>query len=286
MKEPLRRLGFDGEFRLWSRPAASAFTLIELLVVIAIIAILAALLLPSLSKAKAQALRIQCVNNQKQLVLTWALYAGDNREVLVPNGGGQPRPAGAYLWVLGDNHMYTPAFIDPQYLLNPNYALFAPYLRTAQIYKCPADHSTLLVGGKQLPKIRSYALNCYVGTPAGTLREPFQPNPGYKYYIKSSMIAADMPALRFVFADVNPANLCTPAFGVDMAQDIFFHYPSTLHLDSGILAYGDNHVESHKWVDPRTRKTVPNGQVIHHTDSSPNNQDLKWLRFRTTTKGS
>src|SRR5215470_73123 len=115
--------------------AFDAFTLVELLVVIAVIAILAALLLPSLAKAKAQALRIQCVNNEKQLLLTWGLYSTDNRELLVPNGGGQPRASGPYLWVLGDNHRFQPAFTDPAYLLNPNYALFAPYLRSAQIYK-------------------------------------------------------------------------------------------------------------------------------------------------------
>ena len=67
----------SGERNNWC--SLDGFTLIELLVVIPIIAVLAALLLllPALGRVKVKAQAVQCMNNNRQLVLAWQQYAKD-----------------------------------------------------------------------------------------------------------------------------------------------------------------------------------------------------------------
>src|SRR6266478_6653425 len=70
-----------------NRTGGRGFTLIEVLVVIAVIAILASLLLTALSAAKSNAQAIICLNNSKQLIVAWALYAAEYNEVFANNHG-------------------------------------------------------------------------------------------------------------------------------------------------------------------------------------------------------
>jgi prepilin-type processing-associated H-X9-DG protein/prepilin-type N-terminal cleavage/methylation domain-containing protein len=60
-------------------PGPRAFTLAELLVVIGVIALVAALLLPTLSRARAQGQNASCMNHLRQMGLALQMYVSDHQ---------------------------------------------------------------------------------------------------------------------------------------------------------------------------------------------------------------
>ena len=119
------------------RPSRRGFTLIELLVVIAILAILAGMLLPALGKAKAQALKSNCLSNIRQFALAVRMYADDNREKILPVMEGFSAAPGTHAtfwpWDIQTNQtgkierygsnkqmVYCPSFIKQRDAKDPN----------------------------------------------------------------------------------------------------------------------------------------------------------------------
>ncbi|MBI5386907.1 MAG: prepilin-type N-terminal cleavage/methylation domain-containing protein [Verrucomicrobia bacterium] len=171
-----------------SRHARRGFTLLELLVVVAIIGLLAALLLPALSRAKAQARRVACLSNLRQVGAAATLYMSDHDGGLFHHHEG---------WVLDDGTQVDtlPASLGEcsgggagnSQAEQPWVILLQPYLQSRRVAFClsdstprsqflattlraynggiasageaPPEHSELAVARRQALNMQSYLLN-------------------------------------------------------------------------------------------------------------------------------
>lgn len=245
-----------------------AFTLIELLVVIAIIAILAALLLPSLSKAKAKAQGIGCLSNLKQLQICWAMYAHDNNDKLVPNGDGA-----VYTGWIGGQFNVNPRDGTNVNLLKPPSGLLWNYNQSAGIYKCPADQSVVKMGTTILgQRVRSISLN---GNMNGNSWYTKDTEKIYFTFRKLGDIRRPPPSQAFTFIDEHPTTLDDGYFLVVFDTIIWGNDPGNYHNGACGLSFADGHSEIKRWRDPDTlaivKPTSPKGP-----------RDVPWLQLRAS----
>ena len=93
-----------------TRRASAGFTLVELLVVIGIIALLISILLPALNKARQAAVKVQCLNNYRQLGNAILMYTGQYKGTLP---GPSTKGMKAYYGLNGNIAVYLSTYLAP-----------------------------------------------------------------------------------------------------------------------------------------------------------------------------
>jgi prepilin-type N-terminal cleavage/methylation domain-containing protein/prepilin-type processing-associated H-X9-DG protein len=268
------------------------FTLIELLVVIAIIAILAAMLLPALTRAKLKAAGIQCMSSNKQMSLAWKMYTDDNRDTLLyASGNATTMTYDPESWVTGnlDFNPSNRSNWDPAQDLQKS-PLWTYCGKSAKVWKCPADKSFVTVNGQAMPRVRSIAMNIYLG---GFHGESPQSAPNYILYRTFSQLNVPGPSKIFVFIDeredaINWGNFETEMTGYEPSNPALYQLtdlPASYHGNAAGLSFADGHAEIHRWRDARTMPALVNGGLIFNGYTgvaSPRNPDVAWLQDRAT----
>jgi prepilin-type N-terminal cleavage/methylation domain-containing protein len=263
----------------------TGFTLIELLVVIAIIAILAAMILPVLAKAKTKAQGVYCLNDLKQMGISWNMYAHDFNDRIPPNNGNDQSnfnaSSGVYpnTWCAGWLEFNgTPDNTNTLFLTRSH---LQSNLRTFNVWRCPADKSTSKYGGVVYPRVRSVSMNNWLN--AAT---PWNSATQYKVLRKLSDFTSPGPAKTWVLIDEREESINDGFFVVTMDQRdagcYIVDYPAFKHNGAGGLNFADGHSEIHKWRDPRTVPPQRDNQNLTLNIPSPNNQDIAWLQERST----
>ena len=266
LSKPIKAFSFAPPWFGRGETDRAGFTLVELLTVMAIIAVLSGLLLPALSQARERARAIGCLNNTRQLLVAWQLYADDNGERLPYNLGMAGSSFRSDLnWV--NDVMTWDLSSDNTNPATLTQASLGPLVGgNTAVYHCPSDQalSSIQLAAGWTARIRSYSMNAMVGDAGTFSTNGFNVNnPGYTQFFKSTQIPH--PTQIFVFLDEHPDSINDGYFldqappnagtynGVSTPHDAnWTHLPASYHNRATSFSFADGHSELHRWSQSAT----------------------------------
>lgn len=261
----------------------AGFTLLELLVVIAIISILGALLLPAVSRSKESGRKAQCLNNHRQLVLGWTMYADANNGVLAWTVDDGDNIRHFTNWVSGTMADLGDA-TNSALLVDPQCSQLAPYVSAPKVYKCPSDRSRF---------VRSVSMNNRLN-PVRFLKPVLViGGHGTNWLVYRRQSDIHDPSRIFVALDERYDSINEGNFAVDLSNTgtltgegtpnpyWWLDTPASYHNKGVVLSFGDAHVERHQWLENTT--LGPIGRTGFRR-TSPTDRDIAWLQYHTAER--
>jgi len=172
-----------------------------------------------------------------------------------------------------------------------------PYAKTASIYKCPSDRSTVLAFGATRPRVLTMSMNLYVGGFAPAKGGGQSGTTGgwsfaAPYRIYSKLTGISDPTKIFVFLDmredtVNWSNFMADMTGYTPNNPGQYKWtgdlPGMYHSRAAGFSFADGHSEIKKWQDGRTTPPMaPKDTILTFPVAQPNNPDIAWMHERST----
>jgi prepilin-type N-terminal cleavage/methylation domain-containing protein/prepilin-type processing-associated H-X9-DG protein len=249
------------------------FTLIELLVVIAIIALLMAILLPALKSASEQGKRAVCLNNLRQLMLAWIMYAEANEDKIVSGDAGGPEghaavpTAGFHKdelpWVgncVAPDYTGGGLLPESQQITGIQEGALWPYLKNIDIYKCPTGYRGELI---------TYSIvDSMNGRDAGRTAAAVQRIVKIRSQIR-------IPGQRIVFVDEGFMTPDSYAVYYDSPADTWWDAPMMRHSGGTDYGFVDGHSEHRKWKSTETVEIAKSQDKMHTNNIKPKTADGK-----------